>query len=115
MASPAFLITIDTEGDDIWGRHATVTTENARFLPRFQNLCRDHGFKPTYLTNYEMAIDPRYQEFGRSVLRAGEGEIGLHVHPWNSPPLDPPAPSPAGITSTSSSFRTTFFGPRSTT
>ena len=87
MSNPAFLITIDTEGDDIWGGHATVTTENTRFLPRFQNFCRDHGFPPTYLTNYEMAIDPRYQEFGRSVLRAKEGEIGLHVHPWNSPPL----------------------------
>ena len=61
MESPAFLITIDTEGDDIWGRHATVTTENARYLPRFQDLCRKHGFKPTYLTNYEMAVDSRYQ------------------------------------------------------
>ena len=51
MESPAFLITIDTEGDDIWGSHANVTTENARYLPRFQDLCRKHGFKPTYLTN----------------------------------------------------------------
>lgn len=96
MSNPAFLITIDTEGDDIWERHATVTTENARFLTRFQSLCRDHGFLPTYLTNYEMAVDPRYQEFGRAVLRSGEGEIGLHVHPWNSPPLDPAGPEARG-------------------
>ena len=96
MESPAFLITIDTEGDNIWGRHATVTTENARYLPRFQDLCRKHGFKPTYLTNYEMAVDSRYQEFGRSVLRAKEGEIGLHVHPWNSPPLAASGPETRG-------------------
>jgi len=96
MESPAFLITIDTEGDDIWGRHATVTTENARYLPRFQDLCRKHGFKPTYLTNYEMAVDSRYQDFGRSVLRAKEGEIGLHVHPWNSPPLAASGPETRG-------------------
>ena len=35
MESPAFLITIDTEGDDIWGRHATVTTENVPLPPTF--------------------------------------------------------------------------------
>ena len=96
MAIPKFVVTIDAEGDDIWARHATVTTENARYLPRFQNLCRDHGFKPTYLTNHDMAVDPRFQEFGRTVLRSGEGEIGLHVHPWNSPPLDPAGPEARG-------------------
>lgn len=96
MSRPAFVITIDTEGDDIWGRHSTVTTENARFLPRFQALCAKHGFRPTYLTNHEMAVDPRYQEFGRSLLRAGEGEIGLHVHPWNSPPLASSGPETRG-------------------
>ena len=96
MSKPAFLITIDTEGDDIWGRHATVTTENSRFLPRFQALCAKHGFKPTYLTNYEMVVDPRYQEFGRSVLRTNEGEIGLHVHPWNSPPIASSGPETRG-------------------
>src|SRR5262249_27520587 len=67
MTKTAFLITIDTEGDDIWGHPDRITTENSRFLPRFQRLCQEHGFKPTYLVNYEMAIDPRFQEFGRSV------------------------------------------------
>jgi hypothetical protein len=33
-----------------------------------------------------MAIDPYFQKFGRSVLRKGKAEIGLHVHPWYSPP-----------------------------
>jgi hypothetical protein len=96
MANPAFVITIDTEGDDVWGQSSTVTTENVRFLPRFHDLCRNHGFPPTYLTNYEMAVDPRYQEFGRSVLRAREAEIGLHVHPWNSPPLASSGPETRG-------------------
>ena len=93
---PAFIITIDTEGDNIWAHPHRVTTENARFLTRFQNLCRDHGFPPTYLTNYEMAVDPQFQEFGRAALRAGEAEIGLHVHPWNSPPLATSGPETRG-------------------
>jgi hypothetical protein len=86
MKNPAFIITIDTEGDNVWKRHKDVTTANARFLPRFQSVCEDFGFKPTYLVNYEMAIDPYFQEFGRAVLITDKAEIGLHVHPWYSPP-----------------------------
>lgn len=36
---PAFLITIDTEGDNIWARRLPITTRNAEYLPRFQKLC----------------------------------------------------------------------------
>ncbi|MDU3025597.1 MAG: deacetylase, partial [Klebsiella oxytoca] len=28
---PAFLITIDTEGDNLWQKHDSITTENARY------------------------------------------------------------------------------------
>ncbi len=35
-----------------------------------------------------MAADPRFQDFGRDVLRRAVGEIGLHVHAWDSPPVD---------------------------
>ncbi len=86
MRTTVFLITIDTEGDNIWARRREMTTENARFLPRFQALCEEHGFKPTYLVNYEMVTDARFQAFGRAALRRGVAEIGLHVHAWDSPP-----------------------------
>src|SRR5512144_2975448 len=49
--SPSFLITIDTEGDNLWSRPREITTGNARYLPRFQALCEKYGLKPTYLTN----------------------------------------------------------------
>jgi hypothetical protein len=84
---PIFVITIDTEGDNLWSRPSRVTTENARHLPRFQGLCEAFGFKPTYLVDHEMALDPHFQEFGRALLAKGAGEVGLHIHPWNSPPL----------------------------
>jgi hypothetical protein len=83
---PAFLITIDTEGDNLWAGPKTITTENARYLPRFQALCEKFGFKPVWLTNYEMAQSPRFVEFAQDVLRRGTGEIGMHLHAWNSPP-----------------------------
>ena len=87
--TPSFLITIDTEGDNLWERSKTLSTRNAQFLPRFQTLCESYGFKPTYLTNYEMAICPFSQDFGKELLQKGTGEIGMHLHAWNSPPLIP--------------------------
>jgi hypothetical protein len=83
-----FVITIDTEGDDQWsmaGRR-NITTENARYLPRFQHLCEEYGFWPTYLTSYEMAKDAFFVDFAKSCLRKGTCEIGAHPHAWNCPP-----------------------------
>ena len=85
--NPSFLITIDTEGDNIWGRTTDLSTRNTAYLPRFQRLCEQFGFKPTWLTNYEMAMDPVFVAFGRDVIARGCGEIGMHLHAWNSPPL----------------------------
>jgi hypothetical protein len=89
LQRPAFLITIDTEGDNEWARPNDITTRNSRFLPRFQALCERYGLRPTYLTNYEMARCPDFQGFGRDVVGKGTAEIGLHVHAWSSPPLVP--------------------------
>ena len=89
MNKPAFLITIDTEGDNLWRNRRTITTRNTLFLPRFQALCEKYGFKPTWLTNYEMASDPAYVEFARDVIARGQGEVGMHLHAWNSPPEAP--------------------------
>lgn len=87
MDKPAFLITLDTEGDNLWrNRSGKVTTRNVQFLPRFQSLCEKYNFKPTWLTNYEMASDPAYVEFGRDLQARGQGEIGMHLHAWYSPP-----------------------------
>jgi hypothetical protein len=84
---PAFLITIDTEGDNLWANPREITTENARFLPRFQTLCERYDLKPTWLTNWEMVESPVYREFAHDVLDRGAGEIGMHLHAWNNPPL----------------------------
>ncbi|MEA9392335.1 deacetylase [Acerihabitans sp. TG2] len=87
MNQPAFIITIDTEGDNLWHNHEQILTLNARFLPRFQLLCEKFGFKPVYLTNYEMAVDNVYVEFAKDVITRAQGEVGMHLHAWNSPPL----------------------------
>jgi hypothetical protein len=85
----AFLITIDTEGDDLWSKPRDITVRNAEVLPRFQELCEQYGLRPTYLANWEMANSASFVEFGRDVLKRDAAEIGMHLHAWNSPPLAP--------------------------
>lgn len=81
-----FIITIDTEGDGQWNPDAPYSTKNARFLPRFQELAEKYGFKPTWLTNYEMIKDPFYVSYMQDCLRRDVCEIGMHLHAWNNPP-----------------------------
>lgn len=88
MAETPFIITVDTEGDNLWAKPRAVTTRNAAHLPRFQRLCEKYRFKPVYLANYEMAMTAAFVEFGRDVAARGAGEIGMHLHAWNSPPLE---------------------------
>jgi len=91
-ATPAmipFLVTIDVEGDNLWSKPRQIETRNAAFLARFQALCERYGLKPTYLTDYEMAMEPAYVAFGRDVLARRTAEIGMHLHAWNTPPLVP--------------------------
>ena len=87
-----FIITIDTEGDNLWAVtdiRQKITSHNAKYLFRFQELCEKYGFVPTYLTNFEMASSPAMIELGREGLKRGTLEIGAHEHAWNQPPYYP--------------------------
>jgi len=88
VKKPSFLITIDTEGDNLWVRPRKITTNNSRYLPRFQALCERYSLTPTWLTDYEMAECPIYREFAADYLKRGVGELGMHLHAWNSPPIE---------------------------
>ena len=70
----SFIITIDTEGDNIWSRSIDVKVENAKYLIRFQNLCDKYGFKVTYLTNYEMAESKDFIKLGKSIINNNTGD-----------------------------------------
>src|SRR5258708_12927250 len=89
MSATPFIITIDTEGDDLWSRPRDTSTRTASSLPRFQRLCERYAYRPVSLANYEMALSEAFVEFGLDVLRRQAGEIGMHLHAWNSPPLVP--------------------------
>lgn len=88
-----FIITIDTEGDNLWkvknDRKSTerVTNKNGEYIVRFQQLCEKYKFIPTYLTNYEMAKSQPFVEMAKEGLKEDKLEIGMHLHAFNSPPF----------------------------
>ncbi len=89
MEDKYFIITVDTEGDNLWGYKEgdVVRTNNAEYIPRFQQLCEKYGFKPVYLTNYEMAMNDNFVREARKWLDEDKCEIGIHLHAWNNPPI----------------------------
>jgi len=81
-------ITIDTEEDE-WGRftNTTGTVENINQLYMLQNLFNKYGAIPTYLINYPVASTRSSIKVLSSFLNEGVCEVGMHCHPWNSPPF----------------------------
>lgn len=85
---PYFLVGVDTEADDQWSLEGRkrLAVENARALPRLQELCDRHGVRPSYLVTHEMATREPSRSILRSLRETGRCEIGAHLHPWSSPP-----------------------------
>lgn len=69
-----------------WKMGMPIKTENTNYLLRFQKLCENFGFKPVWLSNYEMLNDSRYIDFISKVEEKNTGELGMHLHAWNTPP-----------------------------
>ncbi len=84
-----FIVTIDAEGDNLWARPQQALTRNAARIPRFQSLCETYGLKVCYMVDYTMAQSPVFQEFARDLLARDAGEIGMHLHAWETPPFMP--------------------------
>jgi len=83
-----FIITVDTEADSQWDKKESITLKNIFFLPRFQSLCEKYDFKPTYLLSYEVAADNDSIKILKPWIDSGVAEMGAHLHPWTTPPLD---------------------------
>ena len=82
------IVSIDVEEDD-WGVYHSdgESLTNLDSLPRLQELFDRHRVKPTYLIDYPVACDHFHGAFFQEVLRTGKAEIGVHLHPWNTPPF----------------------------
>src|SRR5262245_13999785 len=81
------ILTIDTEAENQWQAGRPRSTDNIRFIPRFQELCDRYGFPPTYLCTHDVATTPAFDEVLLPLHKNGRAEIGAHLHPWATPPL----------------------------
>ncbi len=83
------IITIDTE-EDQWGKYhpTNQTTENIQQIRPLQALFDEFCAIPTYLITYPVATDPESISLLRAIQSDGRCEIGMHCHPWNTPPLE---------------------------
>jgi peptidoglycan/xylan/chitin deacetylase (PgdA/CDA1 family) len=82
------LVGIDTEGDNQWdaAARANQTFENIYALPRLHALFARHGVRPTYVITHPVATDRHSADVLRTMLAAGDCEIGAHHHAWETPP-----------------------------
>jgi hypothetical protein len=82
-----FIITVDTEGDNQWQYNGCITLRNLQALPRFQRLCEQYGFVPTYLVAREILQDAGTVKALQEWQEQGSAEIGVHLEPWTTPPF----------------------------
>lgn len=84
-----FVVTVDTE-EDLWGeyRRCNAPVTNIANVHRFQTLCEKYGVRPTYLVTYPITQDDECVGVFADILARGKCEVGMHCHPWNTPPFE---------------------------
>ncbi|MFZ0927003.1 MAG: hypothetical protein WAN11_00270 [Syntrophobacteraceae bacterium] len=92
------VISIDVEEEGLFcGQYARKPSglKNVAHLRRIEFISKKFGLPLTLLATYPVACDPSCRDVllsWRDDLRA---EIGAHLHPWNTPPLEEmPFPEP---------------------
>jgi hypothetical protein len=81
-------VSIDTEEDDWMPTRTGLGVENIRAVTRLATACRPLGLRPTFFTTFAVASTPWALDAVRTAAAALGGEVGAHLHPWNTPPLD---------------------------
>lgn len=84
-------MTVDTEEEWTWGAGwptSHLSVQNIQRLPKFQALCSRHGVRATYFVNHAVMNHPVAAEQILSLGRSPDVELGMHIHPWNTPPLE---------------------------
>lgn len=88
---PTLFVIVDTEEEFDWSAPLSREQTSVRAMRNIhllQNLLTAESVKPTYVIDYPVAT----QRDGYGPLldfhRSGEAEIGAHLHPWVTPPLE---------------------------
>ena len=84
-----YTVTVDTEESWDWDAGFSVDAgcvANIQQLERFDAAVRERGAVATYFTDYSVVADAAASDALLKVAEQGS-EIGLHIHPWNTPPF----------------------------
>jgi hypothetical protein len=90
MSSTLYTITVDTEEEWDWDGEFPVenlSLQNIQELPRFQDVCSRHGAAVTYFADHAVLADSAARRTLFEIADRPRVEIGMHLHPWNTPPL----------------------------
>ncbi len=86
-----YVITVDTEEEWDWTGPFPVQdgygVSNIQSLPRFQELCDAFDARVTYFVDYAVLANRQSRRVILELARNPNVEIGMHIHPWNTPPL----------------------------
>ncbi|MBT9554929.1 MAG: hypothetical protein IV100_02820 [Myxococcales bacterium] len=92
MSRPIWVtVSIDTEEDD-WEASLTPKTKNLALLPAVGEKLRARGIRCTWFATQCAIEDSAAGPWLAAEWRAGRGEVGAHLHPWNTRPFDRSTP-----------------------
>ncbi len=97
------VISIDVEEEGLFFGDYPRTppgVRNVAELRRLEFIPREFGFPLTLLVSYHAALDPEACRILAPWQETHGAEIGVHLHPWNTPPfadLPHPEPIPAQV------------------
>jgi hypothetical protein len=97
LPSIRYCVTVDTEEEWDWDSGyptGPAAVSNISRLPAFQDVCERVGTAVTYFTNHAVLANPESRRVMQELAKRPKVEIGLHIHPWNTPPLAPVAKVP---------------------
>jgi hypothetical protein len=85
-----YSVTVDTEEEWDWNGNyptADLSVRNIDHLPEFQAICHRNGAAVTYFVDHAILANARSREVILDLAKLPRVEIGMHIHPWNTPPL----------------------------
>jgi hypothetical protein len=90
VSQTLYTVTVDTEEEWDWAGQwpqDNLQVTNILELPKFQKLCTNYGVRPTYFTDLAVLQHAESREVVTTLAKAEGVEIGMHIHPWNTPPV----------------------------
>jgi len=80
-------ISIDTEEDNWNPAVENVTVRNIGEIPKIDSMFAALGVKGTYFVTYQVAAAAESAAIMRDLHAGDRCEVGMHLHPWNTPPI----------------------------